>query len=345
MVGEAARGDARAPARARASALDLLGRAGDHGQRRAVDRGEREPVSEERRGLLLAAAARRAWRPPAAPRSAAPARRPRGARPPARGRRPGRRPRTRRGCSRAAPRARSPSSIQSRARAYSTANSAGWATAVRASGAPARGSRAAEHGRRSGPPLLSSPGRRDSTSRRSSPRCGCRSSAQRSTSRAEDRLVVGRGRAPCPRTGPPGRGSRKATGRSPASSTRLQQPAADRARAGRGAASLRAVAADQRAAVREAPGGRPGACRRRPARLAPRCAPRCAGQRGPWPSPSAVAVRAERSRSCQGRDGPEGSGSGASSRTTWALVPPMPNELTPARRGAPSGRPRARARC
>ena len=32
---------------------------------------------------------------------------------------------------------------------------------------------------------------------------------------------------------------------------------------------------------------------------------------------------------------PGGAGAGASSRTTCAFVPPMPNELTPARRGLP----------
>ena len=33
---------------------------------------------------------------------------------------------------------------------------------------------------------------------------------------------------------------------------------------------------------------------------------------------------------------PAGDRSGASSKITWALVPPMPNEETPARRGLPS---------
>jgi hypothetical protein len=32
---------------------------------------------------------------------------------------------------------------------------------------------------------------------------------------------------------------------------------------------------------------------------------------------------------------PEGAQAGASSSTTWAFVPPMPKELTPARRGVP----------
>ena len=56
----------------------------------------------------------------------------------------------------------------------------------------------------------------------------------------------------------------------------------------------------------------------------------------------AAALFAESSRSCRGREALATARSGgASSRTTWALVPPMPSELTPARRGAPSGRPGA----
>ena len=47
----------------------------------------------------------------------------------------------------------------------------------------------------------------------------------------------------------------------------------------------------------------------------------------------AVAVFAEIVITCSGRDGPLGSGSGACSKTTWAFVPPSPNELTPARSG------------
>ena len=50
----------------------------------------------------------------------------------------------------------------------------------------------------------------------------------------------------------------------------------------------------------------------------------------------AASVWAESASSFHGRDGPEGSAIGASSRITWALVPPMPREVTPARRGTPS---------
>jgi len=58
----------------------------------------------------------------------------------------------------------------------------------------------------------------------------------------------------------------------------------------------------------------------------------CAARRAAtWAS--AVGVRAEIGRSSRLRDG-EAVRSGASSSTAWALVPPIPNELTPARRGA-----------
>ena len=86
--------------------------------------------------------------------------------------------------------------------------------------------------------------------------------------------------------------------------------------------------ADRRARARAA----------RPARRAPR---------GCAPTASAAAVA---------RPGPDAAGGGASSSTTCALVPPMPNELTPARRGVPlvshgrarrvdEERARARIRC
>ena len=58
------------------------------------------------------------------------------------------------------------------------------------------------------------------------------------------------------------------------------------------------------------------------------------------PVASASGVRAESSSSCGPSVVSEGTRGGGSSRITCALVPPTPNELTPARRGAPS---RARA--
>ncbi len=49
---------------------------------------------------------------------------------------------------------------------------------------------------------------------------------------------------------------------------------------------------------------------------------------------SAPSVRAERTRSCGPAAASVASRTGASSTSRWALVPPRPNELTPARRGA-----------
>jgi len=49
----------------------------------------------------------------------------------------------------------------------------------------------------------------------------------------------------------------------------------------------------------------------------------------------AVLVLADSSNNCQGREELEALITGASSNMTWALVPPMPKELTPALRGVP----------
>ena len=53
-------------------------------------------------------------------------------------------------------------------------------------------------------------------------------------------------------------------------------------------------------------------------------------------------MRADSGSSCQGLPGPLAGSAGASSRITWALVPPKPNALTPARRG-PSWRGQSRS--
>ena len=75
----------------------------------------------------------------------------------------------------------------------------------------------------------------------------------------------------------------------------------------------------------------------RSGRSASGCSRRKAARR-PAAAASAASVRAERRRSCQAREALPGSAAGASSRTTWALVPPSPRELTPARRGVgPAG--------
>src|SRR5580698_781756 len=48
---------------------------------------------------------------------------------------------------------------------------------------------------------------------------------------------------------------------------------------------------------------------------------------------SAEEVRADKVSNCTGHKDSDGSLAGASSNTTWALEPPIPKELTPARRG------------
>ncbi|AKA09248.1 hypothetical protein SAZ_41495 [Streptomyces noursei ZPM] len=62
---------------------------------------------------------------------------------------------------------------------------------------------------------------------------------------------------------------------------------------------------------------------------------RCVARRS-VASSRAVSVRPESSRRCQGRSAVGAGRAGASSRTAWALVPPVPKELTPARRGVSS---------
>ena len=51
---------------------------------------------------------------------------------------------------------------------------------------------------------------------------------------------------------------------------------------------------------------------------------------------SAVALRADQIRSCRARVTPDALRGGASSRMACAFVPPIPKELTPARRGPAS---------
>src|SRR5690606_20194404 len=59
-------------------------------------------------------------------------------------------------------------------------------------------------------------------------------------------------------------------------------------------------------------------------------------------SSRAAAVLAETRRTCQDLPPAAGGRAPGSSRTTCALVPPIPNELTPARRGAgPAGQGRS----
>jgi len=62
---------------------------------------------------------------------------------------------------------------------------------------------------------------------------------------------------------------------------------------------------------------------------------RCSASRAQLSS-SAASLRAETQSSCTARDSEPAATAGASSTITWAFVPPMPNELTPARRGSAS---------
>ena len=78
-------------------------------------------------------------------------------------------------------------------------------------------------------------------------------------------------------------------------------------------------------------------------RLLPGCAARWSASRARMAA-SASGVRADSVSSRGPATGSVGCASGASSWITWALVPPTPNELTPARRGAPSRRGQS-ARC
>ena len=52
-----------------------------------------------------------------------------------------------------------------------------------------------------------------------------------------------------------------------------------------------------------------------------------------WRRRAPPSLRADNTSSCDAVDAARAARGGASSSTTWALVPPMPNELTPARRG------------
>ena len=131
-------------------------------------------------------------------------------------------------------------------------------------------------------------------------------------------------------------GRRPAAGRRPGGARRPRRSARVRAATG-----LRRVAGDHGPPVREglrptwrvwatsasaAPGAPPGG---RPGRRWPPPGPRGCGPRGP--GAAAGPRRRRRRRAARG---------GASSRIAWALVPPKPKELTPARRGAAPGSPR-----
>ena len=259
-------------------------------------------------------------------------------RPRARRRPRGRPPRTRRRCGRASPAGATPQAIHSCARAYSMAKSAGWAS-VRSSSPVARSPRSpASIRRRSARPA----GRPvEQSSRRSSPSSGTQKPRAAVDLLAEDRLGLVE---LAPHADVLVALAREQEGDRPArlGSRRRRRPAGV-ARPRRARRGVRAVAADQRPPVRRRPGG-------------PRCRVKATSASGeaagaaPGDPPGGRAVAARGAVRRAGREqpgaataatAPEGAAAGASSSTTWALVPPMPNELTPARRGAPPVRPGA----
>ncbi len=177
------------------------------------------------------------------------------------------------------------------------------------------------------------------SSRRSRPSAGRSSSAQASSSRrktasaAYSRRPMSRCWAPCP-------GKRKATrgrARSPAT-TALPSP-------GSAASAWRAPAALAHTQAARCGNARRPVCRvwATSASSASGCASSHADSR-PAAAASALSLRAETASSCQGREAPGGGGGGASSSTRWALAPPRPKELTPARRGPGSRRQGPRLR-
>ena len=151
-------------------------------------------------------------------------------------------------------------------------------------------------------------------------------------------------RRPCPGTARPGRGTGTRPGARGAG-----RDAGARSRAGRlrGAARTASSALSRHDRTRrcwQASPARPAACR-------PTSARSSSGVLARGGRPSCAASRVERGRRASRREEQElrararaaaaRAAAGASSSTTWALVPPMPNELTPARRGAVGRRPRA----
>ena len=178
------------------------------------------------------------------------------------------------------------------------------------------------------------PGRgKEQRSRRSIPSSGAQQLARTRRSRRERRPRPRTARAPSPRTASPARerGRRPAArGPRPASRRGGRPPSARAARAS--SASPATAAQRWRRAARPSCSVKATSASESSASSSSRAAS---------PSrirPSAASDFALRTRSC----GPsavsaDAGTTGASSSTTCALVPPMPNELTPARRGAPSG--------
>ena len=209
---------------------------------------------------------------------------------------------------------RTPQLHQSCASAYSTVNSAACANDVWRSASAASGD-SGSFGK--------------STSRRSRPSSGLSTSAHASTVARK----AGAWRySPCAMSGccEPWPGKRNATGGvdssaeasgSAAVSARTASSWVPATTARRKGNALRPVASVWATSASESSG----------------CAWRCAASRSAACA-RAAGVFADSVRSWRGFDGPEAGRAGASSSTTCALVPPTPNELTPARRGpVPSG--------
>ena len=226
-------------------------------------------------------------------------------------------------------RARCPRRIQSRASAYSTTNSAGWVSRVsvrrrgRASSA-ASADRAPRAGR--------------------SPRCRAQDLAAVVDVGAEDGLGLVEAAAHVRRTAALA-GEQEGDGRSPVRRAARATALGDRPRASSAAASGLSRHTDDAAVGEGAAADLQRVGDVGEAQLGvlvqvsrPGC---CAGALERRVGVFAESTQELAGVGVDGRRAPRG---GASSSTTCALVPPMPNELTPARRGRRSRRPLARAR-
>ncbi len=162
------------------------------------------------------------------------------------------------------------------------------------------------------------------------------SSAQRSTRRGRRARLVQP--AAIPGYWLPTPGNRKTTERGPLPGRR-SRPAAGRASAA--PPRRRASPPAPRGGARRR-GGPPAGCRRRRPGSGP-CALAPAARRGRRHRVERGGRARREQQQLPGARRPEARRGGASSSTTCALVPPMPNELTPARRGAAAARPVASA--
>ena len=214
---------------------------------------------------------------------------------------------------------RDPVERQSSASETITANSAGWTTSTRLRGRPSAAS----------------------TSRSDQSRRGAPALPRTRRSRGEDRRGRRAARRPSPATGSPGRGRRRRAGRRGIGPARRHVSGARRRRVTPGRQSPRAalaVGAGSRRGGRAGRGRWRGSRRRRPGSARGRQR-RCSARRSP-DSRSASSPLAERTQwgragARRARPPARARTAGASSRIRWALVPLIPNEETPARRGWP----------